>query len=166
MNRAWPDPGTETRSSGRSRPAATLALLSCLLALLVVTAAVAEPPTDLLAAAEDGDSAAQTQLGGAYYRGDGLARDPIAAFTWWQRAAEQGDTAAQRGLAVLYYNGEGTPQDLVQALKWALLAATGGDPEAIAHRDYLRQRLAPFQVREAERLAAAWTPRTGTGDPR
>jgi TPR repeat protein len=107
-------------------------------------------------AANQGDPAAQTLLAGALYRGEGVARDPAAAFAWFRRAAEQGEVSAQRALSVLYYNGEGTPQHLVEALKWALLAAAQGDAEAARHRDYLRDRLAPFQVREAERLAATW----------
>jgi hypothetical protein len=132
-------------------------LLAAALALLTA-AATAAPPASLLAAAAAGDADAQAELGGLYYRGAGVARDPAAAFGWLRRAAEQGARAAQRGLAVLYYNGEGTPQDLIEALKWALIAARQGDVEAASHRDYLRGRLAPFQVREAERLATGWQP--------
>lgn len=132
-------------------------LFAAILALLA-TAVTAAPPATLLAAAEAGDTDAQAELGGLYYRGEGVARDPAAAFGWLRRAAEQGSRAAQRGLVVLYYNGEGTPQHLVEALKWALIAASQGDAEAADHRDYLLDRLAPFQVREAERLAARWQP--------
>lgn len=131
------------------------ALLAWLIALPVAHAQDLEA---LRRAAGDGDPAAQTLLAGALYRGAGVTRDPAAAFAWFRRAAEQGEVSAQRALAVLYYNGEGTPQHLVEALKWALLAAAQGDAEAARHRDYLRGRLAPFQVREAERLAGAWQP--------
>jgi len=118
----------------------------------------AEAARWFLLAAGQGDREAQSRLGAMLYHGDGVARDPVAAFGWLQRAAQQGDVAAQRALAVLYYNGEGTAQHLVEALKWALLAATAGDAQAANHRDYLRGRLAPFQVREAETLAADWRP--------
>jgi TPR repeat protein len=111
-------------------------------------------------AAEQGDREAQSRLGSMLYHGDGVVRDDNAAFGWLARAAQQGDVVAQRGLAVLYYNGQGTPQHLVEALKWALLAAGQGDAQAADHRDYLRGRLAPFQVREAEALAAEWAPRS------
>ncbi len=133
------------------------ALAGLLLAWLVALPhAHAQDLDALRQAAGHGDPAAQNLLAGALYRGEGVARDPAAAFAWFSRAAEQGEVSAQRALAVLYYNGEGTPQHLVEALKWALIAAAQGDAEAARHRDYLRDRLAPFQVREAERLAAAW----------
>jgi hypothetical protein len=131
------------------------ALLALLLALPVANA---QELDTLRAAARDGDPAAQAMLGGALYRGEGTSRDPGAAFAWFKRAAEQGEISAQRALVVLYYNGEGTAQHLVEALKWALIAAAQGDAEAVRHRDYLRGRLATFQVREAEQLAAAWRP--------
>lgn len=137
------------------RNAIATVLLAFLLALPV---AHAQELDTLRAAARDGDPAAQAMLGGALYRGEGTARDPVAAFAWFRRAAEQGEISAQRALAVLYYNGEGTAQHLVEALKWALIAAAQGDAEALRHRNYLRDRLAAFQVREAERLAAAWQP--------
>jgi TPR repeat protein len=133
-------------------------LFAAALVLLLSAPATASPPAKLLAAAAAGDADAQAELGGLYYRGEGVARDPAAAFDWLRRAAEQGSLAAQRGLVVLYYNGEGTPQHLVEALKWALIAARQGDAEAADHRDYLLDRLAPFQLREAERLAARWQP--------
>ncbi|NCF09855.1 MAG: hypothetical protein GWP66_04150 [Gammaproteobacteria bacterium] len=134
-------------------------------AALVLTWLVATPPAvaqeldELREMATAGDPGAQAVLGSILYRGDGVARDPAAAFAWLERAAQQGEPSAQRGLAVLYYNGEGTAQHLVEALKWALIASARGDAEAVRHRDFLRDRLAPFQVREAERLAAAWSPR-------
>ena len=109
-------------------------------------------------AAQQGDREAQSRLGAMLYHGDGVPRDPGEAFGWLQRAARQGAVPAQRALAVLYYNGEGTPQHLVEALKWALLAAAAGDAQAATHRDYLRGRLAPHQVREAEAAAASWQP--------
>lgn len=140
-----------------STPAFTTAVL--LLTWLVgLHPAFAQDLDALHLAAKDGDPAAQAALGSMLYRGDGVPRDPAAAFAWLRRAAEQGEPSAQRGLAVLYYNGEGTTQHLVEALKWAIIAAREGAPEAVRHRDYLHDRLAPFQVREAEQLAAAWQP--------
>ncbi len=134
-------------------------LAGVLLALLLALPnAHAQDLDTLRRAAGDGDRAAQARLAGALYRGEGITRDPAAAFAWFHRAAEQGEVSAQRALAVLYYNGEGTVQHLVEALKWALIAAAQGDADAARHRDYLRGRLVPFQVREAERLAAAWRP--------
>jgi len=147
-------------------PAAWLPRLIALLALVLATAVPASPPEALREAAAGGDADAQARLGERLYRGDGVARDPAAAFTWLRRAAEQGSLTAQRGLVVLYYNGEGTSQNLVEALKWALTAAGQDDPEATSHRDYLRARLAPFQVREAEQLAAAWRPHSEAGATR
>ncbi|MDX1593337.1 MAG: hypothetical protein R3298_03745 [Gammaproteobacteria bacterium] len=127
--------------------------------MLLPPVAMAEPVDALRAAALAGDAEAQARLGSRLYRGDGVPRDLVAAFRWLLRAAEQGSVTAQTGLAVLYYNGEGTPQHLVEALKWALIAADSGDADAARHRDYLLQRLAPHQVREARRLATAWVPK-------
>ena len=157
-------PHTRSQAPGSRTP--WLLRLVALLALLVATATPASPPAALVEAAEGGDVDAQVRLGERLYHGEGKNHDAAGAFTWLRRAAEQGSTSAQRGLVVLYYNGEGTPQNLVEALKWALVASGQGDPEATRHRDYLRDRLAPFQVREAERLAAAWAPRPETGTAR
>ena len=47
-------------------------------------------------AAEQGDAAAQYNLGFAYYNGEGVEQDYAEAVKWWQMAAEQGDEIAKQ----------------------------------------------------------------------
>ena len=56
---------------------------------------------------EQGDAAAQYNLGFMYSKGLGVAQDYRQAAKWFQKAAEQGFAWAQANLGVLYYNGQG-----------------------------------------------------------
>ncbi len=47
------------------------------------------------AAAEDGDSRAQYQLGIMYYKGTGIPQDFVLAYMWFKLAADQGNNRAQ-----------------------------------------------------------------------
>ena len=73
--------------------------------------------------AEEGNVAAQFNLGLMHYNGKGLAQDFVEAATWFGLAAAQGDAAAQINLGVMYFNGEGIDQDYSQAHFWFTLAA-------------------------------------------
>ena len=57
--------------------------------------------------AEQGDAAAQFNLGLMYANGEGVPEDDIQAVFWWRQAAEQGDADAQLNLGVMYSLGEG-----------------------------------------------------------
>ena len=50
--------------------------------------------------AEDGNAAAQTELGNVYVHGEGVAQDFAAAVRWFRKAAEQGDAAAENSLEI------------------------------------------------------------------
>jgi TPR repeat protein len=76
--------------------------------------------------AEQGNSRAQTRLGGMYANGLGVPQDYAAAVSWYRKAAEQGFTGAQFALGGMYLNGHGVPQDNVIALMWFKLAAANG----------------------------------------
>ena len=76
----------------------------------------------------------------------------------WQAAANAGDAKAMLALGRLYVQGLGAPQDYVQAHKWFNLAASRGEAEAVTERDALAARMAPEQVAEAQKQAAAWQP--------
>jgi len=52
-------------------------------------------------AAEQGDAAAQSQLGVMYYSGAGVTLDLKQAFYWFTKAAEQGDEDAATILQML-----------------------------------------------------------------
>ena len=80
--------------------------------------------------AEDGDSAAQYNLGVMYDNGDGIPQDYKEAVKWYTLAAEQGYAKAQYNLGFMYKNGQGVPQDYKEAIKWFTLAVQQGHAEA------------------------------------
>ena len=62
-------------------------------------------------------------------------------------------------LGRLYMQGLGrAPQDYVKAHLWFNLAASRGEAEAVTERDALAARMAPEQIAEAQKQAAAWQP--------
>jgi len=80
--------------------------------------------------AERGDAVAQTKLGLIYARGEGVARDDVAAFGWLTRAAEQNQSEAQFELGVMYRDGVGTPANGRLAMHWFERATQRGVPHA------------------------------------
>ena len=58
-------------------------------------------------AAENGEAAAQFNLGAAYDFGQGVAEDDTEAVKWYRKAAEQGHAQAQYNLGIMYDNGDG-----------------------------------------------------------
>ena len=81
-------------------------------------------------AAEDGDVAAQFNLGVAYASGTGTERDYGKSIAWFRRAADQGAASAQFNLGVIYQRGLGVPQDHAEAARWYLLAADADNSRA------------------------------------
>ncbi len=76
--------------------------------------------------AEQGDAAAQNNLGGMYAEGKGVPQDYTEAMKWYRLAADQGDAAAQYFLGVMYNQGLGVPLDYQVAAQWCRLAAEQG----------------------------------------
>ncbi|MAW33874.1 MAG: hypothetical protein CMK56_05645 [Proteobacteria bacterium] len=66
--------------------------------------------------AEQGDAAAQNNLGILYSQGDGVPQNYKEAFRWFSLAAEQGILAAQYRLGLMHSKGEGVPQDYKKRL--------------------------------------------------
>ncbi len=77
--------------------------------------------------AEQGNAAAQYNLGNIYYSGQAVPQDYAEAAKWYRLAAEQGQANAQFNLGVMYERGQGVPQDYAEAVKWYRLAAEQGD---------------------------------------
>jgi hypothetical protein len=77
--------------------------------------------------AEQGNAAAQYNLGVNYYLGKGVAQDDKQAVAWYRKAAEQGYAAAQFNLGNSYYEGKGVAQDDKQAVSWYRKAAEQGN---------------------------------------
>jgi len=80
--------------------------------------------------AEQGDAAAQYNLGFCYAKGRGVAQDFDKGFEWIRKAATQGFLDAQYFLALSYSLGEGVAVDRKEAVKWFRLAAEQGHVDA------------------------------------
>ncbi len=101
-----------------------------LVALVGVHSVFAADLATLRQAAEQGDAAAQYELGVLYLRGEAVPQDLEKGVSFIQSAAEQGAPAAQRTLGLLYARGHGVSADLHDAVFWWKKAAVGGDPKA------------------------------------
>lgn len=77
-------------------------------------------------AAEQGDAAAQYNLGACYAKGLGVEQSYEEAVKWYRKAAEQGDAVAQYNLGVCYAKGQGVKQNYEEAVKgWQKAAEQG-----------------------------------------
>ncbi len=116
--------------------------------------------------ADQGDVAAQFQLGVMYAEGQGVAKDYTEAFRWLRLAADQGYAGAQSSIGVMYADGLGVAQDLVQAHMWLNLAASRypnsakeAHDKAVKDRDLIASKMSPTQIAKAEKLAREWKPK-------
>jgi TPR repeat protein len=106
--------------------------------------------------AEEGDSAAQYNLGVMYDTGQGVPQDYTEAVKWYRKAALQGDSGSQVNLGVMYLLGHGVLQDYVQAHMWFNIAGANGDATGINNRDIVAEKMTPDQIAEAQKLAREW----------
>lgn len=89
--------------------------------------------SELRAGAEKGNAEDQCNLGGAYFKGDGVPKNVVEAVKWWLKSADQGHAVSQSQLGFIYYDGdEGVPKDCAEALKWNNKAAAQGNPDSLA----------------------------------
>ena len=107
------------------------------LAAVVVSLAALTTPihaqrdvNELRARAQQGDAAAQFNLGRLYVTGTGVPQDDAQAARWYRLAADQGHAGAQHTLGFKYDNGMGVPEDDAEAVRWYRLAAEQGHWEA------------------------------------
>ena len=103
--------------------------------------------------AEQGDAAAQHNLGVMYDEGKGVPQDDAEAVKWYRRAAEQGLADAQYNLGQMYRKGTGVPQDHVTAHMWLNLAAALGSRDAVKNRELVTSRLSSDALMKAQALA-------------
>jgi uncharacterized protein len=87
--------------------------------------------------ANQGDAAAQTQIGESYYKGEGVSPSYTEAVKWFRLAANQGYSKAQNNLGYMYEEGYGNKQNYEEAIKLYQLAAIQGNPRAQYHLGYL-----------------------------
>ena len=81
-------------------------------------------------AAEQGDAAAQYNLGLCYEEGKGVATNYVTAVQWFRKAAERGHPGAQCQLGFCYFMGEGVPENTVEAIQWYRKSAEQRYPPA------------------------------------
>lgn len=110
--------------------------------------------SEFRAAAEQGNSDAQSFLGFMYSEGRGVARDDIEAVHWFRAAAEQGDATAQYNLGLMYGRGLGVGRDDVEAVRWFRAAAEQG--LAVAQRLLGISYVAGDGVASDDAEAARW----------
>ena len=104
---------------------ATAVFVAGSLAVMVLSAQ--DDLDTLRQAAEQGDAAAQFNLGAMYTNGKGVLKDEAEAARWFRMAAEQGHAKAQFALGFMYGNGQGVRKDEAEAVRWFRMAAEQGD---------------------------------------
>lgn len=82
--------------------------------------------SDVLKAAEEGNPAAQFNLGVILLKGEGLPEDHAEAAKWFREAAVQGVASAQYNLGLMLVKGKGVPKDEAEAMQWFSRAAEQG----------------------------------------
>lgn len=137
------------------------ALLALIFNVATALAAENDPIDKLRRDAEQGDAAAQFNLGLVYDEGKAVLQDVAEALKWFRRAAEQGNAKAQFNLGLMYYEGRGVPQDYVAAhMFFNLAGARAKNPERVREvqevRDQLATMMTASQIAEAQRRAREW----------
>ena len=91
-----------------------------------------EPP-EVIQQAEQGDALSQAKLAAMYLLGrEGLAKNPVKAAEWMEKAADQGLLEAQVVMAAMYDRGLGVKQDVKTATGWYEKAAKQGHGASLA----------------------------------
>lgn len=87
-------------------------------------------PSEWRRMAEQGQAAAQYNLGIMYEYGRGVRQNDVEAARWYRKASVQGVSVAQYKLGIMYDNGWGVPQSDTEAVRWYNNAAEQGHPLA------------------------------------
>jgi len=106
--------------------------------------------------AEQGNAAAQFNLGIMYATGRGVPENDAEAVKWYRKAAEQGNAAAQFNLGIKYDEGTGVPEDYVKAYMWLSLAKAQGQKQAAKGLDLLKTLMTGADISKAQALASEW----------
>jgi TPR repeat protein len=103
--------------------------------------------------AEQGNTAAEYNIGQMYRMGRGITRDFAEAAKWYRLAAGQGDALSQYNLGMMYYNAQGVPQSIVLSHMWLTISAMSGADNAVRNRTILAKQMSREQINEAVQLA-------------
>jgi len=106
-------------------------------------------------AAGQGHADAQNNLGVMYEEGEGVARNYEEAMRWYRKAAELGNKDAPNNIGVMYMTGVGVRRDFVKAYMWFSIAGKS-DPSADGNKRFLKTRVTPEEIIQAEGLAKEW----------
>ncbi len=112
-------------------------------------------------AADQGDPAAQNQLGYLYSFGIGVQRDDEQAFRWFARAAGAGWQPAKLNLAVMYLKGAGVPRDPKLACQLLIELAQKGNARAEGYVGVMY--LTGYGVEQDRRVAEEWFTKAAKG---
>lgn len=134
------------------------------LALAFCSTAEAQVLNDLKRAAENGDPAAEFNLGQKYAAGDGLEKNSTKAFCWTHRSAEHGHAWAWLRLGMMYGMGEGVKKDNIESYKWFHLINVVADPNwgteikqwAAEDASDIAKQMSLTQVQQAKQRTAQW----------
>ncbi len=107
-------------------------------------------------AAEQGNADAQNNLGAMYEAGEGISEDSKQAVKWYRKAAEGHNFDAPNNLGAMYLTGIGVPRDYVRAYMWFDLAIRRGDRAATKNINFVKKKMTPDQIMEAQSLANKW----------
>ncbi|MES2925088.1 MAG: tetratricopeptide repeat protein [Verrucomicrobiota bacterium] len=119
---------------------------------------------ELVAKAQQGDAAAQLELGGIYSKGQGVTKDVAEAVKWLTQAAEQGNAEAQMKLGAMYVGGRGVLKNSTEAAKWFTMSANQGN--AAAQCQLGRMHMSGAGVPKDDVEAYKWVNLAATqGDP-
>ncbi len=118
--------------------------------------------------AEQGDAAAQNNVGVLYESSTGVYRSDRAAEQWYRKAAEQGLPEAQYNLAAILAadlmagkegdDAEENQRRFIEAYTWLTLAAAQDHPDAAEGVRRMRKHMTPYQIGEAQRRVWEWQP--------
>ena len=95
---------------------------------LMMEKAYVEGLRHLRSAAGGGFAEAITDVGRAYYFGQGVVQSYPTALDWFNKANDAGSMRALASLASMYGDGRGVKQDAVKSLDMAEKAVEGGNP--------------------------------------
>jgi len=112
-------------------------------------------------AAKLGNSDAQLKLGWWLMKGkDVVKQDQAAGMNWLLMAANQGEPQAQYEVGLGYWKGRGVKADTIAAYMWLdRCSAEPGFDNAANYRDEIAKGMTPEQVKQAQLMVQAFTPR-------
>ena len=104
--------------------------------------------------AEQGDAAAQIELGLMYENGQGVLENDKTAVKWYTKAAEQGLADAQANLGYMYFNGDGVLTDYLRAYMWFNLASYNSHEMAGNNKNKLVKQMTRADISKAQDMSS------------